>query len=111
MHILTYLQRRESEASKITEISNADDVQEFNDEPQATHVFPPRKETQASEEDEKTPQKENTEVSMNESENPIEIGIVNRGRSSIDSGVNVELPCTLRKNSVKQTSYCQIFIP
>ena len=100
------MQRRESEASKITEVSDADDLPVFDDEPQETHVLPPQKETQTSEEDEKTPQNEDTEVSVNESENPIEIGTVNRGRSSIDSGANVELPCTLRKNSVERTSYC-----
>jgi hypothetical protein len=51
-----------------------------------------------------TPHHEKAEVDVVENENPVEIGIVNRGRSSIDSGTDVVLPRTLRKNSDEQTS-------
>ncbi len=105
-YILANFQRRESEASKNTEISDADDTSVFETD---VSLQTPQKETQASQEDIPTiqePQEENSEVNMAESENPVEVGIVNRGRSSIDSGTNVEVPPTLRKNSVEQTSYC-----
>ena len=105
-YILSNFQRRESEASKNTEISDADDTSVFETD---VSLQTPQKETQASQEDVQTvqePQEENAEVNMAESENPVEVGIVNRGRSSIDSGTNVEVPPTLRKNSVEQTSYC-----
>ena len=103
---MSNFQRRESEASKNTEISDADDTSVFETD---VSLQTPQKETQASQEDVQTvqePQEENAEVNMAESENPVEVGIVNRGRSSIDSGTNVEVPPTLRKNSVEQTSYC-----
>ena len=101
-------QRRESEASKLTEVSDASDFSVFGDEPPQETAESTQARQNGTQEDAttvETPHQENkTEVDEVENENPVEIGIVNRGRSSIDSGTDVVLPRTLRKNSDEQTS-------
>lgn len=97
-------QRRQSEASKITEISDAGDNDVFeNDPPLCDETALPKKTQRLEKDDQKL---QNREVNI-DIDSPIEIGIVNRGRGSIDSGTNVKLPFSGgRKNSIAHSSRC-----
>ena len=100
--------RRESEASKITEVSDTSDLPVFEedslqDTSKSTHTN--QQERQENVQLKQPPHQEDTETDMAKTEDPIDIGIVNRGRSSIDSSTDVKLPSTSRKNSDEQTSH------
>ena len=100
-----FRQRRQSEASKITEVSDAGDDNDVfeNDPPLCDETALPKK-TQLLEKDDHKHQ--NREVNI-DIDSPIEIGIVNRARTSIDSGTDVELPFSGgRKNSIAHSSRC-----
>ena len=67
----------------------------------------PEKETQVAHEDGLLHQPDNTgQLHMAEVNKQTEIGLVNRGRSSIDSDTDVSLSTFRRKKSMEQTSSC-----
>ncbi|XP_028404269.1 tyrosine-protein kinase ABL2-like [Dendronephthya gigantea] len=101
--------RRESEASRMTQSSrmteDSDDLPVFEEDEELLET--PEKEANVPLKVIRSSQ-ENVETSS-ESECPAkvpEIGIVNRGRSSVDSGTNAFELRSLRRNSDDQTSHC-----